>query len=62
MFTAIAIVCMLEGPPSCEAVTNKQFFTTREACLQDKASADRFALSVGKFVFKFECYNWGVST
>ena len=62
MFTAIAIICMLDGPPNCESITNRQVFTTREVCLQDKENAYSFADSVGRFVLRFECYDWGVST
>ena len=61
MFTAIAIICMVGDINSCESVTNRRIFTTEEACLQDKTSADVFANSVGRFVLRFECYNWGVS-
>ena len=61
MFTAIAIMCMLDGPPNCGSIANSNVFTTEEACLQDKPNADVFALSTGRFVLRFECYDWGVS-
>ena len=61
MFTAIAIMCMVDGRNSCESVSNVQIFTTEEACLQDKPNADAFANSVGRFVLGYACYDWGVS-
>ena len=60
MFTAMAIICMLDGPPNCESISNRRVFTTREACLHDKPNADVFANSVGRFVLDYACYNWGV--
>ncbi len=61
MFTAIAIICMVGDINSCESVSNRQIFTTEEACLQDKPNADAFANSVGRFVLGYACYDWGVS-
>lgn len=60
MFTALAIICMIGDTDQCESVSNRQIFTTEEACLQDKSNADVFANSVGRFVLDYACYNWGV--
>ena len=62
MFTALAVICMIGDINNCESVTNRRIFTTEEACLQDRTSAEVFANSVGRFVLRFECYDWGVST
>ena len=61
MFTAIAIICMVGNIDQCGSVSNRQIFTTEEACLQDKPNADVFANSMGGFVLRYACYDWGVS-
>lgn len=62
MFTALAIVCALEGEGSCFSVTNKNIFPTLEACEKDLYTAFVYAEANGFRLKRFECFNWGVST
>jgi len=59
MFTALALICMMNGPPDCVAVSSRVIFTSQEACEKDIGSAVAFANSQGRYVQRYECFNWG---
>jgi hypothetical protein len=59
MFTALAMICMMDGPPNCMAVSSRLIFTSLEDCERDIGSAMLFAESQGRYVQRYECFNWG---
>lgn len=59
MITVLALVCSINYPNICQAISKGGFFRTVEECEADVGSALMYAESQGMYLRDYRCVVWG---